>query len=54
MVYEELRARLLSSGDQTEPVDSFVRLRLNVMDVAAERGVRRPSMASPWMSDCET
>ena len=52
VVYAELSARLLRIGDQKEPVDCVVRCRLNVNDVAAERGVRRPSIASPWMSDC--
>src|SRR3954469_5850324 len=53
-VYDELSARLLSSGDQMEPVDCLVRRKLKVMDVAAERGVRKPSTASAWISDCDT
>ena len=52
-VYEELSPRLLRIGDHTDPVDSLVRRRLSVIEVAAERGVRSPSIASPWISDCE-
>ena len=44
--------RLLRIGDQKDPVDFVVRCTLNVNDVAAERGVRRPSIASPRISDC--
>src|SRR6266513_91499 len=54
VVYAELSERLLRIGDHLDPVDCFVRRRLNVNEVAADRGVRRPSMASPWMSDCDT
>ena len=53
-VYEELSVRLLTSGDQIDPVDCLVRRTLRVIEVAAERGVRNPSIASPWMSDCDT
>ena len=47
-------ARLLRSGDQIDPLDSLVRRRPKVIEVASDLGVRSPSIASPWMSDCET
>src|SRR3954465_7319494 len=54
VVYDELSARLLSIGDHIEPLDCLVRRTLNDIDVAADRGVRRPCTASASMSDCET
>src|SRR3954468_249327 len=47
VVYEELSATLLRIGDHFDPVDSLVRRRPSVIEVAADRGVRSPWIASP-------
>ena len=54
VVYDELSARLLRIGDHADPVDGFVRRMPKVIDVAEDRGVRKPWTASARMSDCET